>query len=263
MLLCLPAWGLAQGLQLGPAQLQSALGQPLNVVIRVVDTATGDTMEPAAALEPPESYGQLEIPYAPVLRNAKLAVQARQRGQWDVAVGSTEPVQESPIHLLLRVRQADVYVIKEYRLDVLPVAQRTPEVVASAHASAVAVPQSGSALEALSCTHAGAEQAVRQWAAAWAAKDVKAYLSAYGRAFVPEAGQSRTLWQAERVRRIRDKEFIEIELRGLEVTLQGCRAEARFTQAYRSHTLVHTGAKVLQLNNVGSAWVIERERSSP
>ncbi len=104
-----------------------------------------------------------------------------------------------------------------------------------------------------------AELAVRAWAAAWSAKDMAAYLGAYGKEFVPPANQARRAWEDDRRARITGKASISVKLENLSVSVNGGRAVAKFRQDYKASGLVVSSRKTLDLVKTGSAWLIARE----
>ncbi len=107
-----------------------------------------------------------------------------------------------------------------------------------------------------------AVQAVLDWAKAWSAQDVEAYLGSYSRLFAPENGATRPVWQAQRERRLRGPEFIEVALSELELRVDPSnQAILRFRQNYRSNTFRDEVQKVLVLVVEDGAWKIVRERS--
>lgn len=103
------------------------------------------------------------------------------------------------------------------------------------------------------------ESAVKAWAAAWAAKDMRAYLGAYGKEFDPPGRMSRAAWEEERRDRILGKSRISVQLSDLSVSVDGNRATARFRQAYSADALNISGRKTLVLQKVGGRWLIVRE----
>ena len=104
-----------------------------------------------------------------------------------------------------------------------------------------------------------AEAAVRAWAKAWAAKDVKGYLAAYGREFDPPGKQSRSAWEEERRQRINGKSKISLKLENLTVTVSGNKAVAKFRQDYKAGGLAVSSRKTLDLVKSGDRWHIVRE----
>jgi Flp pilus assembly protein TadD/ketosteroid isomerase-like protein len=108
-------------------------------------------------------------------------------------------------------------------------------------------------------TSKDAEAAVRAWAAAWSAKDMPAYLAAYGKEFSPPAKQSRSAWEEERRKRIIGKASIHVKLENLTVSVNGSKAVAKFRQDYQASGLAVSSRKTLDLVKAGDRWVITRE----
>lgn len=104
-----------------------------------------------------------------------------------------------------------------------------------------------------------AESAVRAWASAWAAKDVKGYLASYAKEFTPPGSMSRSQWEAERKLRIGSKSSISIKLENLNVTVNGTKATAKFRQDYKASGLAVSSRKTLDLVKTGDRWQIVRE----
>ncbi len=134
----------------------------------------------------------------------------------------------------------------------------TPAVAATAASSpaptppAVAAPGGNSARDA--------ENAVIAWAKAWAARDVKAYLAAYGKDFDPPGSMSRSAWEEERRQRITSKSKITVKLENLTVTVSGNNtAVAKFRQDYKANDLSVSSRKTLDLVRVGDRWQIVKE----
>ncbi len=103
------------------------------------------------------------------------------------------------------------------------------------------------------------EEAVQAWAKAWAAKDMTAYLGAYGKDFDPAGKQSRNAWEAERRNRIVGKNTISVKLDNVTVTVNGSQAVAKFRQDYRSGALAVSSRKTLDLVKAGNRWLIVKE----
>ncbi|GAA4429043.1 L,D-transpeptidase Cds6 family protein [Acidovorax lacteus] len=101
--------------------------------------------------------------------------------------------------------------------------------------------------------------AVRAWARAWSAKDMKGYLAAYGKDFDPPGSMSRSAWEKEREARIMGKSRISVQLSDLAITVNGNKATARFRQAYSADSLNVTSRKTLDLVQANGRWVIVRE----
>ena len=103
------------------------------------------------------------------------------------------------------------------------------------------------------------EAAVASWAKAWAAKDMAAYLSAYGKDFDPPGNQTRSAWEDDRRKRITGKSSISVKLDNLAVTVDGNKAVAKFRQDYRADALSVSSRKTLDLQRVGERWLIVKE----
>ena len=121
--------------------------------------------------------------------------------------------------------------------------------VAPAPAAAAAAPASTQEVTA----------AVQAWAAAWAAKDMKAYLGAYDKDFDPPGRQTRAAWEKERESRIVGKSKIAVQVSDITVSVSGNKATARFRQAYSADALNVTSRKTLDLVQNGGRWAIVRE----
>lgn len=103
------------------------------------------------------------------------------------------------------------------------------------------------------------ENAVQAWARAWSAKDMQAYLAAYGQDFDPPGKQSRKAWEEERRSRIVPRSRISVRLSDLDIEVDGSKATAKFRQAYSADGLNISGNKTLELRKVGDRWLIVRE----
>lgn len=139
-----------------------------------------------------------------------------------------------------------------------PAATQAPRTVA-----ATALPAAGTDAPAAASGEANVEveSAVRAWAAAWAAKDMNAYLAAYSPNFAVPAGQTRKAWEADRRARIVGKSSISVKVENLVVTTNGNNATAKFRQEYKADALELTNGKTLSLVKAGDRWLIVREVS--
>lgn len=105
-----------------------------------------------------------------------------------------------------------------------------------------------------------AESAVIAWAKAWASRDMKGYLAAYGKEFDPPGSMSRSAWEEERRQRITTKSKITVKLENLSVTVTGNNtAVAKFRQDYKANELSVSSRKTLHLVKVGDRWQIVKE----
>jgi hypothetical protein len=100
---------------------------------------------------------------------------------------------------------------------------------------------------------------LNQWAAAWAAKDVKKYLSFYADTFEP-GKLSRKEWEAQRRARLGDRAQIRIKLSDMEVNvLSKHRAKVSFKQEYISDKYRDLGNKMITVVKLSGAWKIQKE----
>ena len=103
------------------------------------------------------------------------------------------------------------------------------------------------------------EAAVRAWASAWSAKDLPAYLGAYGKEFSPPSKLSRSAWEQERRARIAGKSTISVKLENIQLSVTANQAIVKFQQNYRADALAVSSRKTLALVKAGDKWLIVRE----
>lgn len=102
---------------------------------------------------------------------------------------------------------------------------------------------------------------VERWAAAWAGKDVKAYLAHYADDFKVPGGKSRKSWENERRARIDKPGDIDVKVENFAVKADGAdRATVTFRQHYRAIGLKSSTTKTLSLVRRGGRWLIQQER---
>jgi len=102
---------------------------------------------------------------------------------------------------------------------------------------------------------------VHNWAKAWAAKDVGAYLSFYARDFKTPGGESRSKWEATRKQRLSAPKHIEVTVQSPKVTMNGASsAVVTFRQHYISDHLKVSSIKTLALARSEGKWLIQQER---
>ena len=131
-----------------------------------------------------------------------------------------------------------------------PAAPKTPEPAAQTPATKPSSENAGSK---------EAEAAVRAWASAWAAKDMKNYLGAYAKEFDTPGSLSRKEWEEDRRVRIESKAKITVKLDALKVEANGDKATVKFRQDYRADKLAVSSRKTLQLVKRADRWQIVRE----
>lgn len=129
-------------------------------------------------------------------------------------------------------------------------APKTPEPAAQTSASKPPSDNAGSK---------EAEAAVRAWANAWSAKDMKNYLGAYAKDFDTPGSMSRKEWEEDRRVRIESKAKITVKLDALKVETNGDKATVKFRQDYRADKLAVSSRKTLQLVKRADRWQIVRE----
>jgi tetratricopeptide (TPR) repeat protein len=105
------------------------------------------------------------------------------------------------------------------------------------------------------------QRTVDAWAAAWARKDVKAYLAHYAGDFEVPGGKPRSAWEGERRARIDKPGTIEVRVDNIRIRADGeDRANVTFQQYYRAPGLKSSAPKTLQLVRRDGRWLIARER---
>lgn len=142
-----------------------------------------------------------------------------------------------------------------------PPATKAPPPAATAVVPPVEPPAKAAATAqpAAETHHKAVETAVANWAKAWAAQDMKAYLGAYGKEFNPPGKMSRGDWEAERRQRIVGKSKITVRIEKLSVQVNGDTAVAKFQQSYKSGSFAASSRKQLDLVKTGDHWLIIRE----
>jgi ketosteroid isomerase-like protein len=114
-------------------------------------------------------------------------------------------------------------------------------------------------LVAGAATQASLEQALQDWSQAWQQKNVSAYLAMYATDFEAPKRMSRQSWAALRSQRIRSKQRIQHEIRGLKFSLGNGLASVQFEQLYADERLQQTDIKTLYWVMQQGQWRISRE----
>jgi ketosteroid isomerase-like protein len=181
---------------------------------------------------------------------------ATSKGQRPASTLST-PAPVAPPPVAAPAKPAPEPVASKPATPAVPAANATPAQTATAAAAPAAQPKA----EPASGTDArkDVETAVRNWAKAWAARDMKGYLSAYGRDFDTPGGVKRSAWEEERRQRITGKSKITVTVSNLNITVNGSKATAKFRQDYKANELAVSSRKVLELTKTGDRWLIVRE----
>lgn len=140
-------------------------------------------------------------------------------------------------------------------------AERARAEMRRTEAAAAAAAQTPDTAAPDQAVNAQVEAAVRNWARAWAAQDIDAYLAAYSPNFQPADGSSLPAWREQRHARIVGRAPITVELTNLRVDVDGDKATARFRQFYSSGSFRATTRKTLQLVLEQDQWRIVSERT--
>nr|WP_148279905.1 TolC family outer membrane protein [Acidovorax sp. KKS102] len=141
----------------------------------------------------------------------------------------------------------------------------TPELTASqprpAPASPAAATQASkldTAQPAATADAAAIEELVRDWSAAWSAKDLNRYLSFYTDRFQPKQGNIDD-WKRQRARNLNKVGPIKVAVQNLKVVIENGVAEATFVQHYQSSDFNEVGRKTLRFVRDQQAWKIQQE----
>ena len=146
-------------------------------------------------------------------------------------------------------------------LGVAP-AQERPD--ASAPAPVVVAPVAPTAPAEPEPSTDPVRSALEAWRAAWARRDVDAYLRSYGPAFVPPQGLSRAAWEKRRRAIVGKSSGVTIDLGQPQVTMTGDdRATATFTQVYKSASYQDRVRKTIEWQRMDARWVIVSETAEP
>jgi tetratricopeptide (TPR) repeat protein len=137
-----------------------------------------------------------------------------------------------------------------------PAAEKAPEKVQPADVVKTTAP----AKTADGNAESDINRSLQGWAAAWAKKDVRAYLGYYASDFQTPKGASRKAWEAERAQRIDKPGKLQIAVEDVRVTLAGDKATVHFRQNYRSETLKSSTTKTVVFVRSGGKWLIQQER---
>lgn len=133
------------------------------------------------------------------------------------------------------------------KLAVPAMAAAAPAVVAPSAPAPAAAP----AIETVS-------QRLRDWAAAWMAKDVDGYLNFYAKDFAPSRSTS-AKWIQERRRLVGKTGQIELKLGNVQSLAQGDTVVTRFEQIYTSSNYQDRSQKALTWKQIDGKWLIVKE----
>ncbi|GAB1232979.1 hypothetical protein UT4_14450 [Ferrigenium sp. UT4] len=146
-----------------------------------------------------------------------------------------------------------------------PLSSASPPPAAAPVAAPVAAAESVAAAEPVASVAAPVDsvaevrQRVQDWAAAWSARNVDAYLAAYAPAYRP-AGLSRQRWEALRRQRVSKPHALRVELSDIAITLENAHhAVVSFTQDYRADHYRDRVRKTLRMEQLDGLWLIVDE----
>ncbi len=135
-----------------------------------------------------------------------------------------------------------------------PVAEAAPKAIEKP-----APTEAKPAVVAADASQSQVEQAVHAWAQAWASKNLNAYFGSYAQNFDTPGNEPRSAWMAQRKARISDKAKITVDVKHLQVKVDGDKATARFRQIYTAGPLNFDSPKTLQFQRVHGRWLIVQE----
>ena len=106
-----------------------------------------------------------------------------------------------------------------------------------------------------------AQVLVAAWAQDWSDRDTAGYLGHYSAAFTPDKGVARSVWEAQRRKRVAAPRSISVAVHALSIEADGAdRLIARFKQDYAANAYRETGTpKKLVLARESSGWRIAAE----
>ncbi len=133
----------------------------------------------------------------------------------------------------------------------------------AAEEAARAEAEAKAAEEAASVNHeADILNAVKNWANAWSAQKVDAYINSYTSTFKPPQYKSREYWEAQRRKRLAKPSSISIQLSNMQSSLaEDGTATVTFVQIYKSPTFSDSVRKTLVLRLESGSWKISSETS--
>ena len=117
------AWGLA----LGPASVQSAMGEPLRVAIELQALGNDEAETLQAAIAAPEAFRAAELEYPPLLADLEIEIERAPGGQARLKLQGRQPVNEACIDLLLQLNWKGGQLTRRYSLLLSPAGMQMPE----------------------------------------------------------------------------------------------------------------------------------------
>ncbi len=150
-------------------------------------------------------------------------------------------------------------IVAKQAVAVTPPAQPATSPAAS---PAVAVAATASLPEASrpAASHVAVADALKQWATAWADKDIPLYYASYTADFRGTFA-TRRAWEQQRQINISRAKTIQIDVDGITYkTVSPTQVEARFAQHYQSNLIKEHTYKVMMFTLKDGKWLIESER---
>ncbi len=135
-----------------------------------------------------------------------------------------------------------------------------PQPTLTAPVAVAPLPAPAPAAPAAPASCAAVTPSVEKWIAAWNAKDINGYFSAYAEGFVPAQGLSRAQWESLRKKRVGKQGGISTVLKNITpARCDGKNTEVSFTQEYGSEDYRDTVEKTLSMELVNGNWRILKE----
>jgi tetratricopeptide (TPR) repeat protein len=103
--------------------------------------------------------------------------------------------------------------------------------------------------------------AIQEWAKAWSARDIAAYIDFYSQDFLTPHNRPRAKWEGERRARLKEASYIKVSIQDPEISIDGMKATATFIQHYRSDRSSSLDRKTITWEKRGEKWKIVREDS--
>lgn len=132
---------------------------------------------------------------------------------------------------------------------------------AIAHQGPTGIPEAPPQGSVRGSADARIESLLVEWSEAWSQQDFARYIGFYSEGFVPAGGLSKTAWRTQRQSRLRNPQWIAIELGRAEIDpVQDTRWRVQFMQNYRSNLYQSETLKELVLGLEDGVLRIESER---
>jgi tetratricopeptide (TPR) repeat protein len=145
-----------------------------------------------------------------------------------------------------------------------PTPAKVAEAAKPAAEPAPAKPVAAPAAPAKAAANSSADvlKAVHGWAAAWSAQNAKQYLAFYAADFKTPGHESRSAWEAERLKRLTQPKFIHVKVSDASVKFtDNTHATVTFREDYRASHLQASTIKTLGMVESGGEWLIQEEQS--